>query len=249
MQCIHAVCSFINTLTLLFVGIQLLNIRKTWSNNGLFGSCSTVWLHFDDPTGLASTSSYGWHCSDVDGALRKLQMLAWIGRGDVCLGSPVGVGLGCDFRTSQGASKIDSGFFFVYRKCISCQIWLFWVYIYLYLLYFFWVGLSQGATWSRNSPRWLVDCCYQLIVRRKMKQMKHDIQVDAWNSSVLTSARSDERTRRWFVTLHRGLHMWSGVVASILQSEPDRYVRTDNTCSRSAKNDMNCFGQKNIVLW
>lgn len=82
-----------------------------------------------------------------------------------------------------------------------------------------------------------------------MKQMKHDIQVDAWNSSVLTSAGSDERTRRWFVTLHRGLHMWSGVVASILQSEPDRYVRTDNTCSRSAKNDMNCFGQKNIVLW
>lgn len=137
MQCIHAVCSFINTLTLLFVGIQLLNIRKTWSNNGLFGSCSTVWLHFDDPTGLASTSSYGWHCSDVDGALRKLQMLAWIGRGDVCLGSPVGVGLGCDFRTSQGASKIDSGFFFVYRKCISCQIWLFWVYIYIYIYFIF----------------------------------------------------------------------------------------------------------------
>lgn len=61
---------------------------------------------FDDPTGLASTSSYGWHCSDVDGALRKLQMLALIGREDVCLGSPVGVGLGRDFKTREGATKI-----------------------------------------------------------------------------------------------------------------------------------------------
>lgn len=150
MQCIHAVCSFINTLTLLFVGIQLLNIRKTWSNNGLFGSCSTVWLHFDDPTGLASTSSYGWHCSDVDGALRKLQMLAWIGRGDVCLGSPVGVGLGCDFRTSQGASKIDSGFFFVYRKCISCQIWLFWVYIYISISTLFFLGGVESRSYLKQ---------------------------------------------------------------------------------------------------
>ena len=38
-------------------------------------------------------------------------MLALIGRGDVCLGSSVGVGRGCDFKTRQGATKIDSVFF------------------------------------------------------------------------------------------------------------------------------------------
>ena len=79
---------------------------------------------------------------------------------------------------------------------------------------------------------------------RKMKQIKHDIQVDTWNSSVLTSAGSDERTHEMMGCCFTVVCICGAeLLLPSFDSEPDHYTSIDNTCLRSAKNDKNCCGQ------